>query len=160
MDELVWTVNPQKDTLEGLASYLCAYAENYFRLSSVRCHWDIPLLLPPLSLSAERRHHLFMAFKETLGNIHKHARATQVTIQLALEDQKLRLTIQDNGAGFENNAQPVPATAIGQKRVGNGLPNLRWRMEQVGGSCHIQSHPGQGTTIQLTLDIASAEPET
>jgi signal transduction histidine kinase len=47
LDEIVWTVNPSNDTLEGLANYICKYAQDYLGVADVRYRLDVPPELPP-----------------------------------------------------------------------------------------------------------------
>ena len=59
LDEIVWAVNPQNDTLEHVASYIGLYAEDFFQMTGIQCELDIPTQLPPHPLSSQMRHHLF-----------------------------------------------------------------------------------------------------
>lgn len=140
MDEVVWTINPKNDTLENLANYVFQYAQEYFQNTGVRCRLDLPAQLPERVLSTELRHNLFMAVKEALSNVLKHAGATEARISLAASDTTLTLTIADNGKGF-SPAQVRPG--------GDGLHNMRERLEQSGGRLFLESSPGQGTTVHL-----------
>lgn len=141
MDEIVWTINPKNDTLDNLANYIFQYAQDYFEDSGVRCRMDLPARLPELPVSTQERHNLFMAVKEALNNILKHARATEVRISLVVADSdKLSLTISDNGRGFDT-ANPGPFR--------NGLDNMRQRLARIGGSLTMESTPNGGTTIKM-----------
>ena len=71
-------MNPSHDTLDSLAAYIGRFAPLYLGAAAIRCRLNIPVQLPPLALSAEVRHNVFLAFKEGLNNIVKHARATEV----------------------------------------------------------------------------------
>lgn len=140
MDEIVWTINPRNDTLEHLANYIFQYAQDYFQNSGVRCRLDFPARLPDFPLSTETRHNLFMAVKEALNNALKHGRATEVRLALALTDSRLVITIADNGRGFSpDQARPS----------GNGLRNMKQRLDQIGGRLVLESQPGAGTTIKM-----------
>jgi signal transduction histidine kinase len=138
MDEIVWAVNPQHDTPEGLANYLEQFALEFLGAAGIRCRLDLPMQLPAWPLTAETRHNLFLALKEALHNVVKHAGATEVRIVLTLDARALTLSVEDNGHGFD------PATA---GATGNGLENMRRRLEHIGGGCEIGSAPGQGVKI-------------
>ncbi len=69
LDEIVWAVNPQNDTLEHVASYIGQYAQDYFQMTGIECELDIPTQLPPHPVSSQTRHHLFLAAHEALTNI-------------------------------------------------------------------------------------------
>lgn len=140
MDEIVWTINPKNDTLEQLANYLFQYAQEYFHGSGVRCRVDLPAELPPLALSTRERHNLFMAVKEALTNVLKHARATEVDLSLSVNGAHLILSVADNGCGFSPESVRVGA---------NGLANMKRRLERIGGRFSVESQPGQGTRIRM-----------
>src|SRR5436309_3683318 len=73
LDEIVWAVNPQNDTLEHVGSYIGQYAHDYFQMTGIECELDIPTQFAPRSLSSQMRHHLFLATHEALTNILKHS---------------------------------------------------------------------------------------
>lgn len=140
MDEIVWTINPRNDTLDNLANYIFQYAQDYFADTPVRCRLDLPAQLPERTVSTEQRHNLFMAFKEALNNILKHSAASEVGIRLAVAERKLRISITDNGRGFD--------VAQAWHR-GEGLANMRRRLHSVGGRLLLESGPGSGTRIEM-----------
>lgn len=144
LDEIVWAVNPSNDTLEGLANYAGKYAQEYFALAGLRYRVDIPSQLPEVTLPPEVRHNVFLAFKESVNNVVKHAQAAEVHMRLHLDQNSFVLEIEDNGRG--------PAGAD-QKSGRNGLRNMRKRMEDVGGSFFIGPAAGQGTIVRLTAPI-------
>jgi ligand-binding sensor domain-containing protein/signal transduction histidine kinase len=141
LDEIVWAVNPSNDTLEGLVNYSGKYAQEYFALAGLRYRVDIPSQLPDVTLPPDVRHNVFLAFKESVNNVVKHAQATEVHIRLRLDAESFALEIEDNGRG--------PAGAE-QKTGRNGLRNMRKRMEDVGGNFSIGPAAGQGTLVRLS----------
>lgn len=145
LDEIVWTVKPSNDTLDRTAAYIVHYTEEFFESTPMRCRLDVPTTMPAHMLSAERRHDLFLAFKEALNNVAKHARATEVFVRLAVVPDGIELTIRDNGRGF--------ATA---GAAGNGLPNMRKRIAALGGRFELSSQPGQGTSLTFHVPMAFA----
>jgi len=140
MDEIVWTINPKNDTLDNLANYIFQYAQEYFQHTHVRCRLDLPARLPDYYISTEERHNLFMVVKEALNNILKHAAATEVRISLAVAESKLIIVITDNGRGFS------PAGVNGS---GDGLANMKQRIERIGGRLSLESNLGTGTMIKV-----------
>lgn len=89
---------------------------------------------------------LYRIVQEALNNITKHARASHVTIRLHKEENKVRLTIADDGAGFD--VQSI----MGQKgRSGLGLIGIRERLIPLRGECIINSSPGKGTEISVLV---------
>ncbi|MGC3958374.1 MAG: histidine kinase [Verrucomicrobiota bacterium] len=140
LDEIVWAVNPKNDSLAGLVSYLGHFAEEFFRASDIRFRLDIPTQVPAVSLSAESRHHLFLAFKEAVNNIARHSAATQAQVCVVISGNEIIISVEDNGCGFEI----IPAAETSAR---NGLTNMKRRLEQLGGRTELQSKLGAGTTV-------------
>jgi len=153
MDEIVWAVNPKHDTLDSLTTYVCRFAQEYLNFAGILCRLDVPSQLPPRPLTSEIRHHLFLAVKETLNNIVKHARAHEVRLRLSPTDDRFSLVIEDDGEGFD--ARDARAAGPGRERVtpGQGLENIARRLEAIGGSCLVHSQPGGGTRVELTVTL-------
>ncbi|HEX4646826.1 MAG TPA: ATP-binding protein, partial [Verrucomicrobiae bacterium] len=93
------------------------------------------------------RHNVYLAAKEAVHNVLKHARATEVMFQVELEDHILTVTIRDDGCGIPLN----------DGHTGNGLANMKRRMNDIGGGCDVESVPGRGTTVRLRLMLTSAD---
>jgi ligand-binding sensor domain-containing protein/signal transduction histidine kinase len=152
LDEMVWAVNPENDTLDHLVSYIGQYAQEYFRRTGIECKLEFPAHVPIRPLSSQSRHHLFLAFHEALTNILKHAGATGVKITMACRSEDFAIMVADNGAGFDPGASlaDAPSSADG---FCNGLGNMRRRMDELGGRCLVESRIGHGTTIQFALSF-------
>ena len=148
MDEIVWAVNPRHDRLDSLANYLSRFAYEYLSVAEIRFRLNFPLDLPTQPVAAEVRHNLFLAFKEALHNIVKHAAANEVRVELRLDAAQLTLQVADDGSGFGTG------TPAGRITCGNGLANMQQRLEEIGGVCEIQSEPGRGTTVTFIVPCA------
>ena len=147
LDEIVWAVNPRNDTVEGFVNYASAYAEEQLRLANLRCRLEVPSPLPQRWLRADRRHHLFLAFKEALNNVLKHARASQVELRFQVDSERLSVGIRDDGCGFASDTNSKPGASH------NGLGNMKERLAGVGGGFACQSEPGRGTSVTLTINL-------
>lgn len=145
-DEIVWSVSPRNDTVRSLSHYICKYAEEFFAGTPVSCLCEVPERMPDQTLEPKCRHHFFLAVKECLHNILKHAGATQAHITVAVHEHSLRVEVADNGCGFEPGV-------VGQQ--GDGLRNMQERMKAVAGRLEMASQPGKGTrlTFEMPLDI-------
>ncbi|MGH7601370.1 MAG: ATP-binding protein, partial [bacterium] len=157
MSEIIWAINPQHNTLDGLAAYLRKYAANYLELTPVQYRLDFPETVPGHPLSAEFRRHIFMVVKEALHNVIKHAQATELEMKLGAFDHTLEIAIQDNGKGFCTETLNGTKAAKGVEPVsgyGNGMPNMAKRIAEIGGRLDIQSRPQHGTTIKIYAKIA------
>jgi signal transduction histidine kinase/ligand-binding sensor domain-containing protein len=147
LDEIVWTVNPSNDTLDGLVNYICKHAQDYFAVAGVRYRLDVPSDLPRTPISPEARHNVFLAAKEAVTNVVKHARASEAAIRLRLDPAGFTLDIEDNGRGPGNLDDKA-------KQTRNGLRNMRKRMEDVGGRFDIAPGTHGGTRVTLTVPLA------
>jgi signal transduction histidine kinase len=142
LDEIVWTVNPSNDTLDGLITYICKHAQDFLAMAGLRYRLEAPSQLPAIPISPEARHNVFLAAKEAVTNVVRHAQASEVSIRLRVGPGDFALEIQDNGRG--------PAGTAG-KTTRNGMRNMRSRMEDIGGSFTIKPAPGGGTIVRLTV---------
>ena len=144
MDELVWAVNPQHDTLEGLANYVIRYTQEFLADTGIACVLDVPTDLPAMPVGAPIRHNLFLAFEEALSNAARHAAATEVTVRMVFQEGLLALEVADNGRGF----------AEGSTRAGaHGLENMRQRLSAIGGRCDVEAAVGLGTRVRFELTL-------
>lgn len=151
-EEIVWAVNPRNDTLADLVNYLCRYVEDYFDGSPVQCAYDLPPEIPPAALSTEVRHEVFLAAKEALNNVLKHAGAKNVRVKVEMAADELRIIIADDGCGFDTASPPKRSGG------GNGLDNMRERLRSVGGRLECISQPGQGTCIVFSVPSKAPAP--
>ena len=152
LDEIVWAVDPENDSLENLANYICRYAGEFFENSPVACEFSIPADLPERRLAADVRHNVFLAVKEALNNVLKHSSATHAHIRLTVGPREFDILIADDGQGIK------PETSSGTSaskatRAGHGLGNIRQRLAAINGWCEIESGQGKGTRVRLVVPI-------
>jgi signal transduction histidine kinase len=144
LDEIVWAVNPRNDTMASLASYFGSYAQRLLDLASVSCGLDVAEDLPDYPLDPKFRQQLFLAFKEALANVVRHARATMVWLRISVRDDQLVVEVADNGRGFD----------VSERRAGaDGVANMKERLQALGGRCEISSEPGKGTTVRFQAPL-------
>lgn len=153
LNEVIWAVNPEHDTLEGLADFVSNFASRYLAAARLALNLDIEPGLPAVDLPVQVRGELAAMFKEALRNAVQHARASRVLVGLRWEQEEVRLSIADDGGGF---AWPMPeavrARHVARKAVDGGLAGVlgfQARMSALGGECRIESAPGQGTRIEF-----------
>jgi signal transduction histidine kinase len=97
---------------------------------------------------------LVLACKEALNNVVKHAAATEVQVSLKVEPTGFVLSLKDNGSGFQLES-PVSETGPDPVRShhGNGLGNIRQRLEEIGGEYEVKSAPRAGTNVIFRVPI-------
>ncbi|MEO7924106.1 MAG: histidine kinase [Chitinophagaceae bacterium] len=142
MNEIIWAMNEKNDTLEDLLFYARAYAVEYCEENNLRCETHLPETVPSCFISGEIRRNVFLTIKESLHNIIKHAAANQVSI-IFLLNKNLIITIKDDGKGMTKN----------NVHEGNGLRNMKKRMESVGGTFAIQNKNGVLVEMSIPLPV-------
>lgn len=155
MDEIVWAVDPENDTLDSLVTYVSKFAQEYLSVAQVRCRLDVPAELPPYVLPAEVRHNLFLAIKEALNNVVKHAKASEVWLRVEVRPFAFTLVIEDDGCGL-NNSKSNGAPRPDRISSGHGLVNMAKRLRAVGGDCLIKDRETGGTRVALKVDLTAA----
>ena len=142
MNAIIWSMSSSNDSLGNMTAYIRSYALEYFENTGVNCHISIPDNLPNIEVIGEIRRNVFLVVKEALNNILKHAKATEVTISLVRVPDGLTLYIQDNGIGIDLKHL---------RQFGNGLKNMKKRMEDIGIDFSIENK--NGTLITLHRKI-------
>ncbi len=128
-----------------LANTLETLVRNCVGLEGTEVRLQIDHRLPPLA--GITLHHLHMMARESVSNALKHAQATQITVQAAVEQGRLVLRVIDNGRGFDAEKET-------RGRSGRfGCIGLRERARKIGAAIVWRSAPGQGTTIEITLAL-------
>jgi signal transduction histidine kinase/ligand-binding sensor domain-containing protein len=147
LDEIVWAINPANDHSLALGDYFSRYAQNLLQRAGIRCRLVVENRTLETSIDAEGRHNLFLAFKEALNNVIKHAAASEVRIRIAEDGAVLIVRVEDDGRGFTNfSGEGSP----------DGLRGMRERLAAIGGSFEILSMPGKGTTVTFSLPVHSS----
>lgn len=145
MSEIIWAMNPRNDTLDGFVAYTRRYTSSYLETTDIGISFHFTDPMPPLHMNAEIRRNLFLVIKEALHNVVKHAKAGRVSLSIILVGKQLSITLTDDGVGISNAHHPS----------GNGLINMRKRLDDIGGSFELESQPGKGTAIMLKIEMTA-----
>ena len=144
MNAIIWTMSSQNDTLDNMVAYIRSYSLEYFEGTGINCHTHVDDDLPNIPVSGDIRRNIYLVVKEALNNILKHAKATEVFISLKRVPQGLSLYIHDNGSGID----------LGNlRRFGNGLNNMKRRMEERHISFKIENKNGTLITMHYQLEL-------
>lgn len=144
LDEIVWAVNPRNDTIASLASYFGSYAQRLLDLATVSCGLDVAEDLPGHPIDPKFRQELFLAFKESLTNVVRHANATKVWLRISVQNNSILVEVEDNGSGLDLRERSAGA---------DGIVNMRERLTALGGICEIHSEPQKGTTVRFQAPL-------
>ena len=144
LQDIIWLLNPQNDTIEGLASYIREYGLKYFEPLAVQVDFNYPEKFSTLSLNEEQRRNTFLSVKESFNNIVKHADCKNIIVSIYETPKEIRICIVDDGKGFDMNSVRLFA---------NGLKNMQERIEYVGGTYFIISEPEKGTLTEIKFSL-------
>jgi signal transduction histidine kinase len=135
---------PTLDAL-GLVPALRRYATQFQQYSTIPC--SVQVVGTPIRLSPVAEISLYRLTQEALNNVNNHSHATQSELTICFNPDTLQLVVADNGCGFDL------ATAQQSESDHLGLVGMRERAESLGGSLAIQSTPGAGTRLELTVPV-------
>jgi signal transduction histidine kinase/ligand-binding sensor domain-containing protein len=143
MDDIVWSINPRNDELESLMLRIKRFAAQLFEAKGIDYEIDIEQSIRHLKLPMEYRQDIYLIMKEAINNLVKYADAEKAIIRAGSVGQFLRVQIADNGKGFRDETM----------RNGNGIFNMKSRAALMGAELRLDSAPGKGVTMILTLKI-------
>ncbi len=142
MNEIVWALNVNNDSLQSLVAYLRRYAVKYLDDLGIACSFEQPDEIPDKEIDGLSRRSIFLLVKEALNNMVKHAGATAVEITVVINNG-LQIIVKDNGKGITDDML--------QNGTGNGLRNMQQRVKEMNGSMAIKNH--DGTSVQFNLPL-------
>ncbi len=143
MSDIVWSINPNKDSLLDLTRRMRGHSEEICGQSGLRLRFNASETLSKLKLNAEIRRNVYLIFKESLNNIVRHSKAAEVSINFGIRENHLYLSVGDDGSGFEQTPE----------REGNGLPNMKKRAQDLNGKLEIYSNKNEGAKIVLQVPL-------
>lgn len=143
MGDMVWSINPSKDNLQDTVQRMRRFASDLLAPKDIAFRFSAPDKNRTVKMDVDLRRQLYLVFKEAVNNAAKYSECSEVNVDLALDGAQLTLKIKDDGKGFD------PAEANG----GNGLSNMRMRMESVGGGLNVVSSEENGTLIEATAPL-------
>ena len=145
MSDIVWAVNPRRDSVEDLVHRMRRFATDTLEAANISVTFVSPPGGAAWRLGPNLRREILLIVKEGVTNIVRHANCTDASIDLGIGHHKLTLQIRDNGRGFDPAAAPA----------GNGLRSMRRRAEALGGDLQLESSPGPngGTTLSIQVPI-------
>jgi len=150
MSDIVWSIDPRRDDLKNVAARIRHFASDVLDAQGIAWDFQTPAALEKVKLTPEQRRHLLLIFKEAINNIVRHAECASVALRLTVTDNHLVAEIRDDGRGFAAPRSPEPDEP---DRQGHGLDSMRARAAELGGQLRIDSTPGRGTRLTLTVPL-------
>jgi signal transduction histidine kinase len=142
MRDLIWVLNPENNTLSNLIAHMREYTSDYLEDFSNDVKLSFPDQPDNVPISNESHREILMTVKECLNNIVKHSQATAVNVTVTIDNKTLSIMIKDNGVG-------IPL----EKKTGNGLRNMKTRIESLNGEVYIKSSKEEGTLVVFNIPL-------
>jgi ligand-binding sensor domain-containing protein/signal transduction histidine kinase len=149
LGDIVWAINPQRDRVGDLVQRMRRFGGDVLNSRNIDFDCVATEDLLDTAIGADLRRQMLLVFKESIHNIARHSGCGRARAELTLRDRQLCLAVSDDGTGFDADARDGG---------GNGLPSMKKRAEQIGGSLQVKSGRGQGTTILLTIPLPRRYP--
>ncbi|MCF0039900.1 ATP-binding protein [Dyadobacter sp. CY399] len=139
LSDIVWSVKAGSDQIEDVFARMFQFGSTLAESKGFDFRFESDSQLQNLKLDMQTRKNLYLIFKEAMNNAAKYSNANTVEVYTTRESGRTKLTINDNGRGFDP----------GFIKKGNGLTNMHQRAAQMNGVLTIHSAIDEGTTITL-----------
>ena len=146
--DIVWAIDARRDDLESLLARIRRFAGDLLEARGVSVLFAAPAGAAGISLRPEVKRELYLVLKEAIHNAARHAGAREVRIDVAAARGELVAEVRDDGVGF---APGMPGAASAHN--GHGLRNIRARAVKLGAEVSVDSAPGAGTRVRLSLRL-------
>lgn len=143
MYDIIWEVKPENDSLEKVITRMRQYASEILEAKNIQLRFPKSDSISTLEINSEKRHALYLIFKEAVNNIAKYSQATEAVVSLTRDKGSLVLSVSENGKGFN------PDTV----QYGNGINNMKRRAEHIHAGFSLEASPGKGTKLTLNIPI-------
>lgn len=141
MREMLWSLNSVNDTLGSFIDYAILYTGNFLKKTKIVLLSECEDITAETPVSTEMRRNLFLCLKEAVNNVYKHSHADTLKLSFSQEKNNFSMKISDNGIGIQDE---LPK--------GNGLRNMKRRMNELSGECHISSEkPGTCLVFKIII---------
>jgi signal transduction histidine kinase len=140
MDDIIWSVNPQNDSIHSLFVRLREFAIPICEAKNITLNMDVEEDVNSMKLEMDERRSIYLIVKEAINNAAKHSECESLVVTF-VNNYHLEISIKDDGCGFD--------TTLSTAR--NGLANMKRRAKQIGAELNIKSGKKSGTTILLKI---------
>lgn len=140
MREMLWSLNSGNDTLGSFIDYSKIYAQNFLKKTKILLLTESENVVLETVITTEQRRNLFLCLKEALNNAYKHSQSNQIKLSFIQKDKEFMMKISDNGIGINR-----------ENSEGNGLRNMKRRMQEQNGYCEILIENGTHLFFRINL---------
>lgn len=145
MSEIIWSIDPQHRSLTQLFSYLREQLNKLLEPSGIKYTIMLPDKVDEFLLTSDEKRNVLLITKEVVHNAIKHSQATNIVIKSWIEHDTIHFEISDDGKGFNLN----------ETSLGNGLKNIKHRLEKLNAIYIIDTHPGTGVVTSFSIPLKS-----
>ena len=143
MDDMIWSINPENDELQYTILRMKKYAATIQSKYNVEVSFTVDDAVNEIKLHMDRRHELFLIFKEALLNTGKHSHGQFADVHISYENNRLTMMIEDNGKGFD----------MEEAGFGRGLNEMQKKAAALKATLYTRSEINTGTTITLVMAV-------
>ncbi len=143
MSDIVWAMKQEQAGEKSFSGRIKNYGYDLLTSKNIECEYQIEEQAENLLRNLDAKKNILLVVKEAMNNISKYSGATKAEITMHADASTLYILIGDNGKGFR----------VGENIHGNGLGNMKNRTEHLGGKFSLQSEPGRGTIVELSLPL-------
>jgi len=144
INEIIWSLNPENQSLGQLLAYLREQLNQLLEYSGINYDINFPENNEAVMLTNAQRRNLLLVTKEIVHNAIKHSKARNIKIRCKKEESSIVFDITDDGIGFNGSGNGS----------GNGLRNIRRRIEELGGELLIQTNTGSGSQFNYSIPVS------
>ncbi len=149
INDIAWTIRSGDENVESLVRRMREFAAEFLENAGIGLSFQAADPPPGLRLSLNSRRQIFLIYKECLHNLVKHSGARQAWVAFEFDDREAVLTVADDGKGLDRSrSERRPASASG-----NGLSNMKRRVQTMRASVEFDTRPGGGCLVTLRLPI-------
>lgn len=142
MSDIVWSIDPRRDTLGDLVARLRAFGFDVLEPHGIRWTFEAPEEALSRRVSPDQRRQLYLILKEALHNIARHSQAANATVRIGFDGRFLRGEIVDDGCGYRPDSPK-----------GLGIRSMRERAALLGGEIEVNALPQGGTRVSLRFPL-------
>lgn len=140
MREMLWSLSSGNDTLGSFIDYAKSYAQNFLKKTTILLHIENENVIAETIITTEQRRNLFLCLKEALNNAYKHSQSSRLILSFIQHEKEFMMKISDNGTGIDPG-----------KQEGNGLRNMKRRMQEQNGHCEVITENGTHLFFRIEL---------
>ena len=143
MSDIVWAINPANDRFSKIIERLRVFASQLFDIKNITLHFDVNESINEMKLPMQYRKNIYLILKEAVCNVAKYSEAQNCYVVIGKNNSIVNISVRDDGKGFSETAATLG---------GNGLVNMKQRVNELKGDLKISSEVKKGTTLSFRFE--------